>query len=223
MMRRTGAAVLLIYALLLAATVLVVQRVEAAVPRYSANVYGSILLRGNTNLVCPVSNAACLNARQGQSPSNESLDNNSYVMRYADADGDPVTTFNDSTATVSLPPGSTVLFAALYWAADTTAGDSGSGAPTPGHRNRVQFRTPVTAAWQQVTASTMYGGTSFNAYQGFADVTALVAGAGSGVYRVANLQSGTGKGRFAGWTLAVAYRNPAETLRALRVYEASGR
>ncbi|MEV4277972.1 Ig-like domain-containing protein [Actinoplanes xinjiangensis] len=224
-MHRTVTAVLLIFATLLAATSLVARPVAAAVTspftlRYAANTNGSILLRGNANLVCaPV--GGCPNARQGLRPSNESLDNNGYVMINADADGDlGVTTVNDSTATLAVPPGSSVLFAALYWAADTTAGTSGAGAPTPGHRNRVLFRTPV-AGWQPVTASTMFGGGS-GAYQGFADVTALVAGAGNGVYGVANIQAGLGQDRYAGWTLAIAYRNPVQVLRALRVYDGYG-
>ncbi|MDI6103880.1 Ig-like domain-containing protein [Actinoplanes sp. NEAU-A12] len=223
-MHRTGAAVLLVYTVMLAATALVVQRAEAAITspfalRYSANTNGSILLRGNSNLVCPPA-GDCLNARQGLQPSGESLDNNAYTMMNADADGDlGVGTVNDSTATVTLPPGSVVLFAALYWAADTTPGSSGSAAPFPGRKNKVRFRTPANPVWQPITASTTHGN---NTYQGFADVTALVAGSGNGVYGVADIQAGTGGGRFAGWTLAVAYRNPAEDLRALRIYDGFG-
>jgi uncharacterized repeat protein (TIGR01451 family) len=224
-MHRTGTAVLLIYATLLTATALIARPVAAAVTspftlRYAANTNGSILLRGNANLVCtPV--GGCPNARQGLRPSGESLDNNGHVMINADADGDlGVTTVNDSTATVAVPPGSSVLFAALYWGADTSAGTSGAGAPTPGHRNRVLVRTPV-AGWQPVTASTVFGGGG-GAYQSFADVTALVAGAGNGVYGVANIQAGLGLDRYAGWTLAIAYRNPVQSLRALRIYDGYG-
>ena len=223
-MHRTGATVAWICAVLLAATALVVQRAEAAITapfalRWSANVNGSIMLRGNSNLVCtPI--GGCPNARRGLQPSGESLDNNSYVMTNADTDGDlGLGTINDSTATVTLPPGSAVLFAALYWAADTSAGTSGSAALFPARKNEVRFRTPAGPAWQQITASTMYGA---GAYQGFADVTALVAGAGDGVYGVADIQAGLGWDRFAGWTLAVAYRNPAEDLRALRIYDGFG-
>ncbi|MEV0896771.1 Ig-like domain-containing protein [Actinoplanes sp. NPDC049802] len=221
---RTGTAVVLVYALLLTATALVAPPGVAAVTspftlRYAVNTNGSILLRGNANLVCaPVTD--CVNARQGLRPNSESLDNNGYVMANADADGDlGATTRNDSTATVAVPPGSSVLFAALYWSADTTAGELGSGAPTPGHRDRVLFRAPG-SGWLPVTASKVFGGGG--AYQGFADVTALVAGAGNGVYGVANIQAGLGKDRYAGWALAIAYRNPAAGLRALRLYDGYG-
>ncbi|GAA4932738.1 Ig-like domain-containing protein [Actinoplanes utahensis] len=226
-MHRTGTAVLLVYATLLAATALVARPVAAAVTspftlRYAANTNGSIMLRGNANLVCPPL-GNCLNARQGQRPNGESQDNNGYAMTNADADGDlGVTTRNDSTATVALPPGGSVLFAALYWGADTDGGTSGVNAPAPANRGRVLFRTP-TAGWQTVTSVKTFdaGGTDTN-YQAYADVTALVAGAGNGVYGVANIQAGTGIDRFAGWTLAIAYRNPAESLRALRLYDGYG-
>ena len=44
--------------------------------------------------------------------------------RYVDVDAD-ATTFDSSSATVALPAGSTVLWAGLYWAGDTTAGTGG--------------------------------------------------------------------------------------------------
>lgn len=209
--------VLLIYTIVLVAVTFVVHRVDAAGTspfsmRFEANVNGSILLRGNTNLVC-MPTLACQNARNGVSPNGESLDNNAYSMIYADADGS-LSTFNDSTATITMPPGSTVLFAGLYWGADT----GGLGALSVADRDEVKLRTPSGAAWNAVTASTVHtSGTS--RYQGFADVTALVAGGGSGVYGVADIQSGTGADKYAGWALAIAYQNPAEPVRALRVYD----
>ena len=56
-------------------------------------------------------------------------------------------------------------------------------------------------------------------YQGFADVTSSVAAAGNGVYTVGNVQTGTGEGRYGGWGLVVVYRNPAESVRRLLVYD----
>ena len=49
----------------------------------------------------------------------------------------------------------------------------------------------------------------------FADVTALVTAGGSGRYQVANVQSGTGLDRYAGWSLVVVYRDLALPLRNL--------
>ncbi|GAA2696765.1 Ig-like domain-containing protein [Actinoplanes palleronii] len=219
-MHRTGAAVLLVWAVVLAATAFVAQNADAAVAgfglRFEANTNGSILLRGNANLICSPAATGCPAGRDGLGAK---LDDNDFTMVAADADHDPATV-NDSTATVSLPPGSTVLFAGLYWSANTTAGSGGTAAPSAANKNRVGLRTPAGAGWLPVTATTVYG--TGAPYQGFADVTALVAGAGSGVYGVADIQTGTGVDRFAGWALAVAYRNPAEVLRALRVYDGLG-
>src|SRR4051812_37251821 len=175
--------------------------------RFDVNTNGSILLRGNSNLTCLIGAGSCAQARAGTASGNNA-NNNAYAMAYTDADGSP-STFNDSTATVDMPPGSTVLFAGLYWGADSTL------APTPGNRNKVRFRPPAAGAWTTVTASSLY--TTGSIYQGFADVTSLVAGVGNGVYGVADIQTASGlTNLFAGWSLAIAYRNPAEDMRSLR-------
>jgi uncharacterized repeat protein (TIGR01451 family) len=210
---RRAAAVLFVLVMALLTAVHAPGRAEAAITtpftvRFDVNTNGSILLRGNSNLTCPTVAAGCPQARNG---SGSVLNNNNFTMAYADADGDPVTTFNDSNATLAVPPGSSVLFAGLYWGADSTL--------APGSRNQVLFRTPA-AAWQPVTASSLYA--SGANYQGFADVTSLVAGGGNGVYGVANIQASLGTGQYAGWSLAVAYRNPAEDLRSLRIYDGFG-
>ncbi|WP_203681025.1 Ig-like domain-containing protein, partial [Actinoplanes siamensis] len=216
-MRRTAAAVLLIWAVVLGTCALLAGGGQAAAAgfalRFEANTNGSILLRGNANLVCPSIAIGCPAGRDG---AGSRLDDNDFAMVNADADQDSGTV-NDSTATVALPPGSTVLFAGLYWSANTTAGSLGTAARAADDQDRVRLKTPAGGGWQWVTATTVYG--TGTPYQGFADVTGLVAGAGSGVYGVADIQAGTGVDRFAGWALAVAYRNPAEVLRALRVYD----
>jgi hypothetical protein len=59
-------------------------------------------------------------------------------------------------------------------------------------------------------------------YRAFRDVTALVSAAGAGTYSVADVQSGTGQDRFAGWALFVAYRDTAQPIRRLNVYDGLG-
>jgi large repetitive protein len=212
-MRRSAAALFVLVALLLAA-IHAPGRAAAAITtpftvRFDVNTNGSILLRGNTNLTCPtltvVPSCAAARAGTGSTPNN-----NDHVMVYTDTDNDPITTFNDSTAAVVLPAGSTVLFAGLYWGAESLSAQ----------RNQVLFRTPAGPAWQPVSSSTLNA--SAANYQGFADVTARVAAAGSGVYGVANIQANVSNGRYAGWSLAVAYRNPAEDMRSLRIYDGFG-
>ncbi|MBU2663176.1 tandem-95 repeat protein [Actinoplanes bogorensis] len=191
--------------------------------RFQANVNGSILLRGNTNMVCPPAATGCTDGQNGLATGSglATLNNNNYVMQYADADGD-AGTFNDSTATITLPANSKVLFAGLYWSADTSAGTSGAAALNAGNKGNVRFRTPSASSWNAVTASTVFTNGTNSAYQGFADVTSLVSGAGSGVYSVADIQAGTGKDRYAGWALAIAYQNASEAMHSLRIFDGFG-
>jgi uncharacterized repeat protein (TIGR01451 family) len=181
--------------------------------RFQANDFGDINIAANTVLTCPASNATCA-AAQGGAASN----NNSYVMEYVDVDADP-TTFDSSTATLSLPSGVTVLFAGLYWQADTSAGAGGTGAPDPLANDTVSFAAPgggyVTTVADQLDTSTSQP----TRYQGFADVTSTVQAAGSGDYTVAQIQAGTGGDRYGGWALVVAYNDPAQPPRNLTVFD----
>jgi hypothetical protein len=158
--------------------------------------------------------SACTTALAGTG----SHDNGEFTMRHVDVDGDS-STFNSSTATLALPTGSTVLYAGLYWSADTSAGSGGSAAANASARSTVRFATP-TAGYRSLTAGVLDADdTQTTRYQGFADVTSLVAAAGSGSYRVANVQAGTGVNRYAGWGLVVAYRLAGEPVRRLVIYD----
>ena len=181
--------------------------------RYQANEPGNIAFAANTVMTCPASAPLCAAAQAGGS-----TDNNNFVMRYVDADGD-VSTFDSSTADLSLPSGASVLFAGLYWGADTSAGVGGSAAPTPSAKGTVQFAVPG-SPYTAVTASQVDTSTSLpNRYQGFADVTSLVQGAGSGTYGVADVQAGTGNDRYGGWAMIVAYHDGTQPPRNLTVFD----
>ena len=54
-------------------------------------------------------------------------------------------------------------------------------------------------------------------YGAFADVTSVVEAAGPGSYSVANVQTGKGGDRYAGWTLVVVYEDPTQPPRNLTV------
>ncbi|XVU25055.1 Ig-like domain-containing protein [Actinoplanes sp. CA-054009] len=217
----------LLLAIAVTLATLVTGRADAAISdqftsRFDVNANGAIMLRGNTNLTCSSLVLTCTAARNGSGVTGNLLNNNGYSMVYTDTDGDLLTTFNDSSSTVTLPPASTVLFAGLYWGALTALGAGGLPAPSPNDKNKVRFRTPASAAWTSITADDVYTSTTNSAYEGFADVTAQVAAAGNGVYSVANIQAGTGTGQYAGWALVIAYGNAAEALRSLRVYDGFG-
>jgi hypothetical protein len=185
--------------------------------RFAQTVRGDIRAAGNTLMTCP---GSCPTVQDGTASAN-ALNNNSYTMGYVDVDGDPAT-FDSSSATVSLPAGSTVLWAGLYWAADTSAGTGGTAAPSAASRGTVSFKVgggayqPIAASAGDVLASTA------TRYRAFRDVTALLPADGNGTYTVANVQAGTGADRFAGWALLVAYRDNTQAIRRLNVYDGLG-
>ncbi|MGD9570800.1 MAG: hypothetical protein AB7V62_02795 [Thermoleophilia bacterium] len=184
--------------------------------RFSANAPGDVAITGNTVMTCPAANAACAPARAGAANQN-----NSFAMGFVDADSDPAT-FNSSSAALQLPPGSTILFAGLYWGAKSVAG-GGSGAlppPNAAAQASVKFQAPGAAAYSTITG-TIIGTTpdSGTNYHAFADVTAQVTAAGAGTYGVADVQAGRGSNTWGGWSLVVAYRDPAAPFRNLTVFD----
>ena len=123
---------------------------------------GDVLLVGNTLLTCPTAASGCTTAQNGTG------NNNDFAMTWVDIDGD-ASTFNSSRATLTLPVGATVSYAALYWGGDS------AGAPTPASRNVVRFATPV-AGYANVTSSNL--DVSGTRYAAFADVTTQVQAGG---------------------------------------------
>ena len=182
-------------------------------PRFAQTARGDIAAVGNTLMTCP---GSCAAAQSGTT-----ADDNDYVMARVNVDNDG-TNFDSSSASVSLPAGSTVLWAGLYWAADVSAGTSGAAAPTPANKGTVRFRGP-SGGYQTVTAApadVLTSSAQPNRYRAYADVTSLVASGGT--YTVGNVQAGTGNDRFAGWALFVAYRDNAQNIRRLNVYDGLG-
>lgn len=169
---------------------------------------GDIVLIGNVNFHCltvsPATAAqitACNTARSGGTATN-----NGVYMQAVDTDTDPLTT-NSSSATLTLGSGSSVLFAGLYW-----SGISSSAA----NRAAVRLATPASTSVALTATRTSVIGSN---YQSFVDVTALVQAGGSGTYTAGNIASTAGAGSWAGWTLAVAYRNAAQPTRNLAVFD----
>ena len=186
---------------------------RAFTQRFAQVERGDVAFAANTLMSCPTGAANCATARNGNG-----YNNSSFTEAYVDIDGDG-TTFDSSSSTLTLPAGSTVLFAGLYWGADTSAGTNGAAAATAAAKNQVKFRTPTTA-YQTLTASVVDTDSArATRYQGFANVTALVQAGGSGSYTVGNVQAGTGQDRYAGWSLVVAYRDTAQNVRWLGVYD----
>ena len=142
--------------------------------------------------------------------------NNGYAMVRVDIDDDPAT-FNSSSADLGLPADAVVLWAGLYWAADTAAAAGGVAAPTPAAIGTVNFRIPGETAYRTVTAPAP--DLTATRYSAFADVTDLIRTAGVGTYTVANVQSATGEDRYAAWELIVVYRDSTQPPRNLTVFD----
>ncbi len=202
--------------------------------RYSNNVNGQIAIAANTIMRCPTDtvdplmNSGCTGAQAGTSSRN----NNSFDMRWLDVDSDS-STFTSSSATLSVPTGSRVLFAGLYWTGLNRKGEAISGAngfkavpqepPSVAAIGTVKLKTPGAAGYTSVTAAGADVNTASIAvgggYGAFADVTSIVTAAGAGTYTVADVQTGTGGNSYAGWSLVVAYSDQDEPLRNLSVFD----
>jgi uncharacterized repeat protein (TIGR01451 family) len=114
-----------------------------------------------------------------------------------------------------MPANSTVVYARLYW-----AGNIGNAQPTGRatfERPNV-FSTPVVA---DVTSTAMVGGERW--YQSSADVTAVVRQNGTGVYRVAGIDTqslnANNDALFSGWYMVILYQNDALPKRNLTVFD----
>jgi hypothetical protein len=184
--------------------------------RYAQTLRGNLSAVGNTLMSCPTGASNCAAARSGSAYSN-----NDFTMGYVDVDGDS-STWDSSSATLTLPASSTVVWAGLYWSADTSGGSGGAADSHSGSRDQVKLKVDA-GSYQAVTATSgnVLGSTlQPTRYRAFADVTSLVTG--SGTYTVANVKAGTGQDRFAGWALLVAYRDSTQTLRHVNVFDGLG-
>jgi uncharacterized repeat protein (TIGR01451 family) len=181
--------------------------------RFTENTQGNITIAANAVESCVTTEPICPSVRDATP--GRPLNNNDRVMTYIDVDGDP-TTFDSSEATLTLPAGARVLFAGLYYGGRLAAGTGGS--PAPGPATAVKLLAPGGTGYLDLTGAVDTAGQT---YQGFVNVTDQVSDAGPGVYRVANVQAGTGRsdGQLAGWSLVVAYGDPAAPPRNLSVFD----
>ena len=164
--------------------------------RFTTNTNGNMTQIGNTIMTC----STC------------TVINNTSTMINFDGDADS-STFNSSSADLTIPPGSTILWAGLYWGAQSASANIG----------QVMFKTPSSFGYNVINATQLDDpspagqGTE---YGGFADVTSLVSGGGSGTYWVGNIQTTTGGGGvWGGWSLIVAYANNNELLNNITVFD----
>lgn len=191
---------LALLAMLLAAPARAERSMQA---RFITNANGDIALIGNAILTCPAG-GGCAAGLAGGSDRNDN-----YSMVYIDIDSDS-STFSSSSANLSIPSGSTVLFAGLYW----------SGITADVARGQVLFKTPISFGYSQLNASVLdVSPFRTDSYQGYANITAQVAAAGNGTYTVANVLTTPGTGNYGAWGMVVVYQNNSVALRNLAVYD----
>ncbi|MFD3501953.1 DUF3344 domain-containing protein [Streptomyces sp. NPDC058676] len=181
--------------------------------RYRAHVHGGIVRAANSSATCRAARS-CLDVQTGGDGVNGDFD-----MFYVDVDNDP-NTYNSSRAEVSLPSGSRVTYARLYWGGNLLVGEQ-----KPSEDNgRVLIAEPG-GDYQELLADTVVGhrvAEGADAFQASADVTKLVRDSSPGLYTVAQVNVASGRsaaGAWGGWTLVVAYENPAAPLRDLALWD----
>ncbi|HZX08670.1 DUF7507 domain-containing protein, partial [Kribbella sp.] len=181
---------------------------------FGAQTNGAVRITGNSLLTCNRSDADCRAALAG---GRTKANNNDWTMEPLDLDSDP-STKSSSGATVALPNGAQVLYAGLFWGAARGAGRGGTSTSDDG--TTMRLRLPGKSTYQTVKADrTDYLNTgSKNDYSSYLDVTDLVRAGGNGEYWGADVPTGTGADRYAGWSLVIAYQQADEPLRDLSVF-----
>lgn len=134
------------------------------------------------------------------------------TLRTSATDTCAVTTGPVSASVVGVPGGSTIQKAYLYWAGSGSTAD-----------NTVTFAGSTINAERSFTDTFSFGGTDYDFWQNYADVTTQVTGNGS--YAISNMAVNNGAPHcavsavYAGFALLVVYTNPTEDFRVLNVFD----
>jgi RNA polymerase sigma factor (sigma-70 family) len=177
--------------------------------RYLADGRYATTLAGASFLSCDPALAGCVDARNRTG--NPALwDNQSWTLVALDEVGEGDVS---AVTNLELPSGAEVVYAGLYWSADTPAGETDAQVGALDLRSPSGADTSVIA--QHVDHATFAG---TDRYQAFADVTNLVAAGGAGQWAASapRIGPGTAPGAggtvpantHAGWSLVVVYAHP---------------
>lgn len=137
-------------------------------------------------------------------------------------------TFCSSSANLNLPTCSNVMWAGLYWGA--TQGTDGTNTGWITGENNIKLKVPGSSTYQNVTSSqtdyhnnTLVPGLPHTGYRCFANITSLVNTSNpGGTYTIANLAGPVGiNNGSGGWTIVIAYSDPATIVRNLTVFDGS--
>lgn len=186
--------------------------------QFDEAVYGDVVVVGDSVLTCPTPEQAghhpkhppqsCVDAlgRKGSGPS---ALNNGHRMMWNDVDGD-ATTFNSSSAELTIPAGATIAYAKLGWAGSATCHDAVDPPGTP--RDPVVFNgTRVTPGEFVIDSPDDLSHTDNAFYSAEADVTRALT---SGTVTVGNVWAPQGFDCFGGWSLTVVWKFAGATAAA---------
>lgn len=164
--------------------------------RFLADGNYAITQSGASFLTCDILTAGCLDAQQRVGE----LNNDMYPMVPVDEAGMGTVS---SIAALEIPAGATITNAGLYWSGITSSGDIGREAS-------IQLSGPGGASSSVVAERVDHVDmTAGVAYQSYADVTALVQGAGAGDWIASGAEVNPIVGSYAGWALVVVYSDPS--------------
>lgn len=193
--------------------------------QYTKNTIGDIALIGNTVLCKSSVQTASYKTGTCVAPASGDSNDDIYTLYSKLAADTDASIFNSSSSDLTIPTGSTVLWATLYWqgglnsdSIDTTTGDATLTNMTAAmdKAKTVLFKSPDTnGAYIAITSSASKfnwnnNAANYNYYQGAVDVTQYVKQ--SGTYQLANLvandgNSNGGTGPYGGWSLMVVYED----------------
>lgn len=257
--RRCGAAALAFGLAVLGVTCVVAEEAQAVTVTPMAEVYhdvvnGDYVLVGNGNMVCDqtkryynvttVYSPACTQFHGGVDSTNGRQNVNDFQwMRFADTDN-VASTFNSTSASVTVPAGASVVKAILYWSGNTgvvkgfadvrCSANSMTGMPAyqaaPGTPASQSVSLAVGATRTSVAPQTFsiesdddLAANGPQYYSASADVTDQLAALPTGpaqTITVGNVWGVQGYGCYAGWSLAVVYDfgayDPSNPLSAAR-------
>jgi len=200
---------------------------------YSGVIKGGTVVLGNTSMHIFNNNNGTVRTDRMNEISNASngqggigytqYGNDDENMQFADVDDNPLTK-NSTSAQLILPAGTnTIKYARLYWGGRINNSAVTAVADT---LRKVKIKvgagnySNILAAATSVDKFAING--SETVYQAYSDITAYVQASGAGTYTVADIPATPGSvdggGKFAGWSIVIAYENPASLLNSIRIY-----
>ena len=213
---------------------------------YEGVVAGNFVTAGNSVLTCSTTSGTnaskCAAARDR---SGTTLNNDDFVMTNIKVPFGSLSSsnyFNSSSAAIVVPTGSVIVHATLYWTGTLRLNSGDVAAPEAAAKGSVLFAMPgqdCSLAGDPCLVSARRSdiyqvnpNTNLGPYRASKDVTEILSAEDlswtvAGPHQqlnvsVANIQTTTGRDKAAGWGLMIAYENPIETVKHIKILKGFG-